>query len=61
VALRSIDIYDEEKVVRKFRFVVPTRFVKIAFSIQILLDPSMLTVEEVTGHPRTVEERLDGD
>ena len=38
-ALRSLgDTVDEEKVVRKFLSVVPTRFVQIAFSIEILLD-----------------------
>uniref|UniRef100_A0ACD5UZQ7 Uncharacterized protein n=1 Tax=Avena sativa TaxID=4498 RepID=A0ACD5UZQ7_AVESA len=61
-ALRSLgDSVDKEKVVRKFLSVVPTRFVQIAFSIKTLLDPAMLTVEEVVGHLRAVEERLDDD
>jgi hypothetical protein len=62
VALRSSgNPCDEEKVVREFLAVVPTCFVQVAFSIETLLDPSMLMVEEVTGHLRAVEERLDGD
>lgn len=61
-ALRSLgDVVDEEKVVRKFLSVVPSRFVQIAFSMETLLNPATLTVEEVTGHLRAVEERLDGD
>uniref|UniRef100_A0ACD6AP94 Uncharacterized protein n=1 Tax=Avena sativa TaxID=4498 RepID=A0ACD6AP94_AVESA len=61
-ALRSLgDSVDEEKVVRKFLSVVPTRFVQIAFSIETLLSPATLTVEEVVGHLRAVEERLDDD
>ena len=58
--LRSFgDIVDEEKIVRKFLSVVPTRFVQIAFSIETLLNPATLTVEEVTGHLRAIEDRLD--
>jgi hypothetical protein len=35
--------------------------VQISFYIETLLDPSMLTVEEVTGHLCTIEEQMDGD
>jgi hypothetical protein len=60
--LRSLgDIVDEEKIVRKFLSVVPTKFVQIAFSMETLLDPATLTVEEVTGHLRAIEDRLDGE
>jgi hypothetical protein len=60
--LRSLgDIVDEEKIVRKFLSVVPTKFVQIAFSMEILLDPATLTVEEVTGHLQAIEDRLDGE
>uniref|UniRef100_A0ACD5YIS2 Uncharacterized protein n=1 Tax=Avena sativa TaxID=4498 RepID=A0ACD5YIS2_AVESA len=56
-ALRSLgDSVDEEKVARKFLSVVLTHFVQIAFSIETLLDPATLTVEEVVGHLRAVEE-----
>ena len=58
-SLRSFgDNVDEDKIVRKFLSVVPTRFVQIAFSIETLLNPATLTVEEVTGHLRAVEDRL---
>jgi hypothetical protein len=50
-----------EKIVRKFLSVVPSRFVQIAFSMETLLDPATMTVEEVTGHLRAIEERMDGD
>jgi hypothetical protein len=35
--------------------------VQIAFFIKTLLNPYMLTIEEVVGHLHAVEERLDGD
>jgi hypothetical protein len=61
-ALRSLgDTIGEEKIVRKFLSVVPRQFLQIAFSMETLLDPATLTVEEVTGHLRAIEERLDGD
>jgi hypothetical protein len=60
--LRSFgDIRNDEKIVKKFLLVVPTRFVQIALSIEILLDPATMTAEEVVGHLRPVEERVDGD
>ncbi|XP_071677202.1 uncharacterized protein [Lolium perenne] len=55
------DAVYEERIVRKFLSVVPTKFVQIAFSMETLHDPALLTVEEVTGHLRAIEERLDGD
>ncbi|XP_051195009.1 uncharacterized protein [Lolium perenne] len=60
--LRSFgDVGNDEKIVKKFLLVVPTRFVQIALSIEILLDPATMTAEEVVGHLRPVEERVDGD
>jgi hypothetical protein len=60
--LRSLgDTIDEEKIVHKFLSVVPSRFVQIAFSMETLLDRATMTVEEVTGHLRAIEERMDGD
>ncbi|KAK1598129.1 hypothetical protein QYE76_018691 [Lolium multiflorum] len=57
--MRSLgDSVDEEHIVCKFLSVVPTRFAQIAFSMETLLDPSKMTVEEVTGHLRAIEERL---
>ncbi|XP_073363669.1 uncharacterized protein [Aegilops tauschii subsp. strangulata] len=55
------DVVNEEKIVRKFLSVVPSRFAQIAFSMETLLDPALLTVEEVPGHLRAIEERMDGD
>jgi hypothetical protein len=60
--LRSLgDSCDDEKVVRKFLSVVPGRFVQIAFSMETMMNPAVLTVEEVVSHLRAVEERLDGE
>ena len=60
--LRSLgDTCDDEKIVRKFLSVVPSRFVQIAFSMETMMDPATLTVEEVVGHLRAVEDRLDND
>jgi hypothetical protein len=55
------DACDDEKIVRKFLSVVPRKFVQIAFSMETMMDPSTMTVEEVVGHLRAVEERLEGD
>jgi hypothetical protein len=61
-SLRSLgDACDDEKVVRKFLYVVPRKFVQIIFSMETMMDPSTMTFEEVVGHLRTVEERLEGD
>lgn len=51
------DPLEEEKVVQKFLRVVPSRFVQVAIAIEQLLDLKTLSIEEVTGRLRTVEER----
>jgi hypothetical protein len=55
------DVVDEEKIVRKFLSVIPAKFAQITFSMETLLDPATLTVEEFTAHLHAIEERLDGD
>src|SRR4051812_23944030 len=60
--LRSLgDTCDDEKIVRKFLSVVPSRFVQIPFLMETMMDPATLTVEEVVGHLRAVEDRLDNN
>jgi hypothetical protein len=60
--LRSLgDTVAEERIVRKFLSVVPSQFIQITFSMETLLDPATMTLEEVTGHLRAIEERLDGE
>ncbi|VAH42548.1 unnamed protein product [Triticum turgidum subsp. durum] len=58
--LRALgDTMDDARVVRKFLRVVPSRFAQVAVSIETLLDLSELSVEELTGRLRVVEDRLD--
>jgi hypothetical protein len=61
VLLSLGDLCDDEKVLRKFISVVPGHFVQISFSMEMIMDPATLTVEEVAGHMFDVEERLDED
>ncbi|XP_037451934.1 mucin-4-like [Triticum dicoccoides] len=58
--LRALgDTMDDARLVRKFLRVVPSRFAQVAVSIETLLDLSELSVEELTGRLRVVEDRLD--
>jgi hypothetical protein len=47
--------------VRKFLSVVPRKFVQIASSMETMMDPSTMTIEEVVDHLCAVKERLEGD
>lgn len=51
------DTIDELEVVRKMLQVVPERFDQVAIAIETLLDVGTMTVEEVTGRLRAVEQR----
>ena len=53
------DKIDNEKVVRKFLYVVPSRYPQVAISIETLVDLQTLSIEELTGWLRIVEERYD--
>ena len=53
------DTVDDEKVVRKFLRVIPKKYSQVAIAIETLLDISTLSLEEVMGHFRSVEERLE--
>ncbi|KAE8766461.1 hypothetical protein D1007_62315 [Hordeum vulgare] len=58
--LRALgDTMDDARVVRKFLHVVPPRFAQVAVSIETLLDLSELSIEELTGQLRVVEDRLE--
>jgi hypothetical protein len=61
--MSSLAIYgepvDEQRAVEKLLRVVPPKYSQIALSIETLLDTATLSVEEVTGRLKTVDERSD--
>jgi hypothetical protein len=61
--MSSLAIYgepvDEQRAVEKLLRVVPSKYSQIALSIETLLDTATLSVEEVTGRLKTVDERSD--
>lgn len=60
--LRVLDnTVEEEKVVKKFLRVVPSRYTQVAIAIEMLLNLSTLSVEELTGRLRAVEQRYGRD
>jgi hypothetical protein len=58
--LRALgDTMDDARVVRKFLRVVPPRFTQVAISIETLPDLSELSIKELTGRLRVVEDCLE--
>ncbi|XP_073358380.1 uncharacterized protein [Aegilops tauschii subsp. strangulata] len=55
------DKIEDAKVVTKFLRVVPRRYSQVAIAIETLLNVSTLTIEELTGWLRSVEERYGLD
>ena len=61
-SLRSLgDTLEEVKVVRKFLRVVPAKYSQVAISIETMLDVTTMSVDELTGRLRVVEDRLEED
>ncbi|XP_066385112.1 uncharacterized protein [Miscanthus floridulus] len=58
--LRSYDItIDKEEAVYKYLHSMPVKYIQIALSIEMMLDLSTLTIEDVTGYLRAVGEHME--
>lgn len=55
------DTLDDEKVIKKCLHVVPPKYSQVAIAIKTLLNQKTLSIEELTGWLKSVEEQYDND
>jgi len=51
------DDINEERAVEKLLRIVPDKYTQVALAVETMLDPSVLTIEEVTGRLKAIDDR----
>jgi hypothetical protein len=59
LAYHDDGVINEPKVVEMYLLIVPKKYTQIALSLENLLDPSTLSIEEVMGWLKAVDDRVE--